>query len=68
MTKDVILKLDDNGQVYGPGEHYIGMVNANGVQHFGEPAEPTSIKDLINLREAGFTADEIVELKNAGVL
>lgn len=51
---------DRDGCVYTVG------MNMN---HFGDPAEQgTTVRDLIKLKEAGFSAEEIVQMKDGGVL
>ena len=68
--KKVIMEIDDNDNVYGPGNWLVGMAQANN-PHFGE-AEPgksgCTVQELVKLKDAGFTAGEIVEMKEGGLL
>lgn len=39
-----------------------------GLEHFGDAEKKDIVRDLIKLKEAGFTADEIVAMKEGGLL
>jgi hypothetical protein len=78
----VILEMDPGGEVTGPDGYYIGIANIpSGKPHFGlaedllevkvgdvEVRRQLSAQDLRTLKEAGYSAGEIVELRQAGVL
>ena len=68
MRKKVVMEIDDSGQVFGPDNWLIGSANvAAAEQHFGEPSGK-GIKQVLKLKDAGFTAEEIMELKQADLI
>ena len=38
------------------------------LEHFGSPDEPNKVRDIIKLKDAGFTAEDIVTMKEGGLL
>lgn len=66
--KKVVVEYDEStGQVYDA----IGtpIIMWAGLQHFGEAQDSgVSVRDVIKLKEAGFSAEEIVTMKDGGVL
>lgn len=65
--KRVILNYDESSGVISDK---LGTEVGNwfDLQSFGEPSGEPNVRDLIKLKEAGFTAEDIVALKEGGVL
>jgi hypothetical protein len=64
MRKNIVLSWDaETGMVYDARDTYVGC-NLN-LEPTGdaEASTRTQIEDLVKLRNAGFTTDEIIELK-----
>jgi hypothetical protein len=69
MRKKIVLEFDEsNGMVYDANQIYIGS-NLS-IKPFDATDEPRGvpIDDLVKLRNAGFTTDEIIELKRKELL
>lgn len=67
MKKKIVLSWDDNtGMVYDAKEMYIGT-NLS-IQPFDDKPEGVAIDDLVKLRNAGFSTEEIIELKRKDLL
>ena len=64
----VIIEYDQlNGTMYDKAGAMIGTWHA--LDHFGTPDDQgATVRDLIKLKEAGFSAEEIVAMKEGGVL
>jgi len=61
--KKRIVYVGDSNMVYGPDNTYIGTVPSGTTLEKVINTKPSdSIKDIIKLKNAGFTADEIVKL------
>lgn len=62
MKKKIVLSWDDStGMVYDAKDMYVGT-NLT-LTPFADKTEGAAIDDLVKLRNAGFTTDEIIELK-----
>jgi len=56
------LLLDKNGnQVYG-------AVNLEGFEQEDLKAQPNNVSELVNLKTNGFTTEEIIKMKQGGIL
>jgi hypothetical protein len=69
MKKKIVLELDDtNNMVYDANSMYVGCLI--GIKPFDATDEQRGvpIDDLVKLRNAGFTTDEIIELKRKELL
>jgi hypothetical protein len=67
MKKKIVLSWDDStGMVYDAKEMYVGT-NLT-LTPFEQPAAGVAIDDLVKLRDAGFTTEEIIELKRKELL
>lgn len=65
--KYVTLRLDEsNNRVYDANNTYVGCIVD--IKSFENESAKRPISELIKLKEAGFTADEIVELAKEGVI
>lgn len=66
MNNKILLELRPDGIYDAQGMFIIGNAGYKG---FDMPKEnTTSIQDLIKLKEAGFTSDEITDMKAKGVI
>lgn len=66
--KRVIMEIDETGQIYGPDNYFIGNANMGTNPHFGEYTERKAVKTVLKLKDAGFTAENILEMKEAGLI
>lgn len=67
MRKKVTLEVDDStGMIYDETGIYIGT--KLGVRGFEPEVTRLSIAEIIKLKDAGFSADEIVILNKEGVV
>lgn len=65
--KYVTLRLDEaSNSVYDANNFYVGCLV--GIKSFENESAKRPISELIKLKEAGFTADEIVEMAKEGVI
>lgn len=63
MKKKIVLNYDDtNGMVYDANEAYIGCNLSLKPFQVTDVKSGVPIDDLVKLRNAGFTTDEIIEL------
>ena len=70
--KRVILDMDDNGAIYGPGDWHIGTAQI-GNEHFGtleeiQQDEREKQSRLMRLLDAGLKPEQIIDLKREGLL
>lgn len=67
MSRKILLEIQDNGNIYDAQGVFI--ITDVGYKIFELPKESsTSIQDIIKLKEAGFTSDEITDMKAKGVI
>lgn len=73
QCKRIVLEVRGEDEVYGPDDWFIGSLQ-HGNAHFGEPVESKekgiedNVKYLIKLKDAGFSGEEILEMKKNGLL
>ena len=65
--KKVILNYDESSGVISD-KFGTQVGNWLDLQSLGEPSDGANVRDLIKLKEAGFTAEDIVAMKEGGVL
>ena len=65
--KKVLLDYDDSSNLYQNG---MLVTNFVGLEEYTEPetASFTPVDDIVKLKEAGFDADEIIEMKKRDVI
>lgn len=69
MKKKIVLNFDDTtGMVYDANEIYIGCNLTLKSFDATDAKSGVPIDDLVKLRNAGFTNDEIIELKRKELL
>lgn len=69
MKKKIVLEFDEtNGMVYDANQLYIGCNIALKPFDATDAPRGVPIDDLVKLRNAGFTTDEIIELKRKELL
>lgn len=67
MIKRVIVQYEESsGNIFDRNGTLITAWH--GLEHMGEPENGSNVRDLIKLKEAGFTAEDIVAMKEGGVL
>jgi len=64
--KKIILEYGHDGSIFDASGTMI--TTWQNLEHFGEHEDKASIDDLVKLKEAGFTSEEIVEMKKKGVI
>lgn len=69
MKKKIVLLYDDTTHmVYDSNEMYVGCLTTIKPFETIEAKQGVNIDDLVKLRNAGFTAEEIIELKRKDLL
>lgn len=69
MKKKIVLLYDDTTHmVYDSNEAYVGCLTTIKPFETTEEKQGVNIDDLVKLRNAGFTAEEIIELKRKDLL
>lgn len=69
MKKKIVLNYDDTTHmVYDANELYIGCNSSIKPFEMAEAKQGVDIDDLVKLRNAGFTTEEIIELKRKDLL
>ena len=69
MRKKIVLSYDDTtGFVYDANETYIGSNLTLKPFEITEEKSGVAIDDLVKLRNAGFSTEEIIELKRKDLL
>tara|TARA_R100000541_G_scaffold18623_1_gene28456 strand:+ start:1263 stop:1463 length:201 start_codon:yes stop_codon:yes gene_type:complete len=63
-----IFDVDSNGSVNDIGGEYIGICTNPANQPDANQDEKLSIKQIQALKESGLEVDEIIKLKNSGVI
>lgn len=66
MSKVIVEYNESNGELTDAKGMVVG--NWMGLDSFPEQEPETGLRDLIKLKDAGFTADDIVAMKEGGVL
>lgn len=69
MKKKIVLNVDtDNGMIYDANDMYIGCnISAKSFDQ-ATAGGGVAIDDLVKLRNAGFSTEEIIELKRKDLL
>jgi hypothetical protein len=69
MKKKIVLNYDDtNHMVYDANDMYVGSLATIEPFEMTEAKQGVNIDDLVKLRNAGFTTEEIIELKRKDLL
>ena len=69
MRKKIVLEFDEtNGMVYDANQLYIGCNLSLKPFDATDEQRGVPIDDLVKLRNAGFTTEEIIELKRKDLL
>lgn len=69
MKKKIVLNYDDaTHMVYDANDMYVGCLATIKSFEMAEAKQGVDIDDLVKLRNAGFTTEEIIELKRKDLL
>lgn len=70
MRRKAVFEVDEKGSVFGKNDMVIGGLNNGAYEPFEyvDEKEPFSVKELLSLKDAGYEAKEIIEMRSKGII